>query len=86
MPYGVEVQVLSTEPTTFLFELIEQIKYKNQSENKIWLIFFIPKSNNRIIHLKETQKIANNRIQQIISELKSKSDLIEKMKNTDMFY
>lgn len=37
-------------------------------------------------HLKEIQEIADNRVQQIISELKAKSDLTEDMKNTDMFY
>ncbi len=37
-------------------------------------------------HLKEIQETADNRVQQIISELKAKSDLTEDMKNTDMFY
>ena len=37
-------------------------------------------------HLKETQETADNRVQQIISELKAKSDLNEEMKNTDMLY
>ena len=37
-------------------------------------------------HLKEIQEKADNRVQQIISELKSKSDLTEDMKNTDMLY
>lgn len=37
-------------------------------------------------HLKEIQEIADNGVQQIISELKAKSDLTEDMKNTDMFY
>ena len=37
-------------------------------------------------HLKEIQETADNRVQQIISELKSKSDLIEDMKNSDMLY
>ena len=37
-------------------------------------------------HLKEIQEIADNRVQQIISELKAKSDLTEDMKNTDMLY
>ena len=30
--------------------------------------------------------MADNRVQQIISELKTKSDLTEDMKNTDMLY
>ena len=37
-------------------------------------------------HLKELQETADNRVQQIISELKAKSDLTEDMKNTDMIY
>lgn len=37
-------------------------------------------------HLKEIQETADNRVQQIITELKAKSDLTEEMKNTDMFY
>ena len=37
-------------------------------------------------HIKKIQETADNRAQQIISELKVKSDLTEDMKNTDMFY
>lgn len=37
-------------------------------------------------HVKEIQETADNRAQQIISELKVKSDLTEDMKNTDMLY
>ncbi len=37
-------------------------------------------------HLKELQETADTRVQQIISELKAKSDLTEDMKNTDMLY
>ena len=37
-------------------------------------------------HLKEIQETADNRVQQIINDLKSKSDLTEDMKNTDMLY
>lgn len=37
-------------------------------------------------HLKELQETADNRVKQIISELKAKSDLTEDMKNTDMLY
>ena len=38
------------------------------------------------LHLKEIQETADTRVQQIISELKAKSDLTEDMKNTDMLY
>jgi len=37
-------------------------------------------------HLKEIQETADNRVQQIISELRAKSNLTEDMKNTDMLY
>lgn len=37
-------------------------------------------------HIKEIQETADNRVQQIASELKVKSNLTEDMKNTDMFY
>ena len=37
-------------------------------------------------HLKEIQDTADNRVQQIASELKVKSNLTEDMKNTDMLY
>ena len=37
-------------------------------------------------HIKEIQETADNRVQQIISELKAKSDLTEDMKNTDILY
>lgn len=37
-------------------------------------------------HLKEIQEMADTRVQQIISELKSKSDLTQDMKNTNVLY
>lgn len=37
-------------------------------------------------HLKEIQETADIKVQQIINELKAKSNLSEDMKNTDMFY
>ena len=37
-------------------------------------------------HVKEIQETADNRVQQIISELRAKSNLTEDMKNTDMLY
>lgn len=37
-------------------------------------------------HLKEIQETAQIRIEQIINELKEKSDLTEDMKNADMLY
>ena len=37
-------------------------------------------------HLKEIQETATARVNQIIENLKAKSDLTEDMKNTDMLY
>ena len=37
-------------------------------------------------HLKEIQEIATERVERIIKQLKSKSDLTEDIKNTDMLY
>ncbi len=37
-------------------------------------------------HLKKLQETADNRVEQIIKELKDKSGLTENMKNTDMLY
>ena len=37
-------------------------------------------------HLKEIQEIATKRVEQIIKQLKEKSNLTEDMKNTDMLY
>ncbi len=37
-------------------------------------------------HLKEIQKTAQSRVEQIIDQLKAKSNLTEDMKNTDMLY
>lgn len=37
-------------------------------------------------HLKEIQETANTRVEQIIKQLKEKSNLTEDIKNTDMLY
>ena len=37
-------------------------------------------------HLKEIQETVQNRVEQIIEQLKEKSDLTEDMKNTDVLY
>ena len=37
-------------------------------------------------HLKEIQETANTRVEQIVKQLKEKSNLTEDMKNTDMLY
>lgn len=42
--------------------------------------------NTLIDHLEEIQEIATRRVNQIIDELKAKSDLTEEIKNIDMLY
>ena len=37
-------------------------------------------------HLKEVQELAQTRVNELVEQLKSKSDLTEEMKNTDMLY
>ena len=61
-----------------------RLKYLKEHKNADYTIMLMDGTLNT--HLKELQETANNRVQQIISELKSKSDLTEDMKNTDMLY
>ena len=37
-------------------------------------------------HLKEVQELAQTRVNELVEQLKAKSDLTEDMKNTDMLY
>ena len=62
----------------FIDELTEYDSVVNQ--------FFLPMIKQKFDEPKEQLETADNRAQQIISELKVKSDLTEDMKNTDMFY
>ncbi len=61
-----------------------RLKYLKEHKKAYYTIMLMDGTLNT--HLKELQETANNRIQQIISELKAKSDLTEDMKNTDMLY
>ena len=61
-----------------------RLKYLKEHKKADYTIMLMNGTLN--IHLKEIQEIADNRVQQIISGLKAKSDLTEDMKNTDMFY
>lgn len=61
-----------------------RLKYLKEHKKSDYIIMLMDGTLNA--HLKEIQKTADNRVQQIISELKSKSDLTEDMKNTDMLY
>ncbi len=60
---------------------LKYLKEYKKADNTIMLM-----DGNLNAHLKEIQEIAENRVQQIIEQLKAKSDLTEDMKNTDMLY
>ena len=61
-----------------------RLKYLKEHKKADYTIMLIDGTLNA--HLEEIQETADNRIEQIISELKSKSNLTEDMKNTDMLY
>lgn len=61
-----------------------RLKYLKEYKKSDYTIMLM---NGRLnTHLKELQETAEIRIEQIIKQLKSKSDLTEDMKNTDMLY
>ena len=62
----------------------KRLKYLKEQKKSDYTIMLMNGTLNT--HLKEIQETADNRVQQIISELKAKSDLTEDMKNTDMLY
>ena len=61
-----------------------RLKYLKEHKKSDYTIMFMDGTLNA--HLKEIQETADNRVQQIFSELKKKSDLTENMKNTDVLY
>lgn len=61
-----------------------RLKYLKEHKKAEYTIMLMNETLNT--HLKEIQQTADNRVQQIISELKAKSNLTEDMKNTDMLY
>ena len=61
-----------------------RLKYLKEHKKAEYTIMLMNGTLN--IHLKELQETADSRVQQIISELKAKSDLTEDMKNTDQLY
>ena len=61
-----------------------RLKYLKEHKKADYTIMLMDGTLNT--QLKELQETADNRVQQIISQLKVKSDLTEDMKNTDMLY
>ena len=61
-----------------------RLKYLKEHKKADYTIMLMDGTLNT--HLRELQETADNRAQQIISELKAKSNLTEDMKNIDMLY
>ena len=61
-----------------------RLKYLKEHKKADYTIMLMDGTLNT--HLKELQETADNRVQQIIEQLKAKRDLTEDMKNTDMLY
>lgn len=61
-----------------------RLKYLKEHKKVDYTIMLIDGTLNT--HLRELQEAAKTRVEQIITELKLKSDLTEDMKNTDMLY
>ena len=61
-----------------------RLKYLKEYKKAEYTIMFM--ENTLIDHLEEIQETATKRVNQIIDDLKAKSNLTEDMKNTDMLY
>ena len=61
-----------------------RLKYLKEHKKADYTIMLMDGTLNA--HLKELQETARNIVEQIINQLKEKSNLTEDMKNTDMFY
>ena len=61
-----------------------RLKYLKEYRKADYTIMLINGTLNT--HLKEIQETAQTRVEQIIDQLKEKSDLTEDMKNTDVLY
>ena len=61
-----------------------RLNYLKEYKKAEYTIMFM--ENTLIDHLEEIQETAITRVNQIISDLKAKSNLTEDMKNTDMLY
>ena len=61
-----------------------RLKYLKENKKAEYSIMLMDGTLNK--HLKEIQETAQKRVNQIINQLKEKSDLTEDMKNTNMLY
>ena len=61
-----------------------RLDYLKKYKKADYIILFMNKELNN--HLKEMQEIAQARVNELVEQLKAKSNLTEDMKNTDMLY
>ena len=61
-----------------------RLNYLKEHKKSEYIIMFM--ENTLIDHLEEIQETATKRVNQIIDDLKAKSNLTDDMKNTDMLY
>lgn len=61
-----------------------RLDYLKKHKKADYIIMFMNKELNK--HLKDVQETAQARVNKLIEQLKSKSDLTENMKNTDILY
>lgn len=61
-----------------------RLDYLKKHKKAEYIIMFMDKKLNK--HLKEVQEIAQLRVNELVEQLKAKTDLTEDMKNTDMLY
>ena len=61
-----------------------RLNYLKEHKKTVYSIMLVDGILNK--HLKEIQETAQDRVEQIINQLKEKSNLTENMKNTDMLY
>ncbi len=61
-----------------------RLKFLKENRKAEYTIMFVNETLNK--HLKEIQKVAEQRIDIIIEELKKKNNLTEEMKNTNQLY
>ena len=61
-----------------------RLDYLKKHKKADYIILFMNKELNK--HLKEVQETAQARVNELVEQLKAKSNLTEDMKNTDIFY
>ena len=61
-----------------------RLDYLKKHKKADYIILFMNKELNK--HLKEVQETAQARVNELVEQLKAKSNLTEDMKNTDMLY